>query len=202
MSRKRIQKEIENFPKNMEEYNLKYKIVLLDAPTSHAISTTIHLGILDKNTNLIIKLYCSHDYPFKSPEVLVYNNNKNSFMKFDRWSAHISQNINKQKKSDKYISLMFSIISKPILNRLWKYDPTSNNCICLCCESITCSNKWGPGLKLSNILFEYITLRDYSVYTSKLMQRLIMRLFNNERWVMPDDIILHIIQLCDFNSFM
>ena len=198
MSKKRITKEIENFPKIMEEHNLLYKIVLLDEYPSRAINTTIPIGILDKNNNLIMKLYCSSDYPFKPPTCLVYNNNTNSFMQFNRWSAHISQNINKQKQSDKYISLIFSIISKPILDRFWKYDPTDNKCICLCCESLTCYNKWSPGLTLSNILFEYIALRNYSLYTSKLMGRLISRLFNNERWILSDDIILHIIQLCNF----
>lgn len=74
MARKRIQKEIENFSQNMEEYNLKYNVVLLDniIDTEFSINNNklIKIGLLDKNNNLIMKLYCLHDYPFKSPKLV------------------------------------------------------------------------------------------------------------------------------------
>ena len=198
MAQKRIKKEIENFPQNMEEYNLKYNVVLLDniIDTEFSINKNkfIKIGVLDKNNNLIMKLFCLHDYPFKSPEVLI--NDNNYFIKYTRWAASISERVNRLPEFDKYLSWMFSINSKPTLNNIWKYNPALNKSLCLCCESITCSNKWNPALTLYKVVLEYIAFRYYSLYTSKLMQRLIRRLFNNERWILPDDIIIYIVEFC------
>jgi len=205
MAQKRIQKEIDNFSQNMEEYNLKYKIVLLDniidTDSCNINNKFIKIGLLDKNNNLIMKLFCLHHYPFKSPEVLInqnfhnYNNN-DYFIKYTRWAASISERVNRLSEFDKYLSWIFSINSKPTLNNIWKYNPDLNKSLCLCCESITCSNKWSPALTLYKVVLEYVAFRDYSLYSSKLMRRLIRRLFNNERWILPDDIILYIVKFC------
>jgi len=201
MFKKRIMNEInKKFPETMRIHNLLYKIVLLDDPIVWSSNDNMfQLGIIDKHNTLILKLWCNNNYPFKPPIVQV-NIHSNLFIKYDKWSSNISKNTNKiveknvEKNIDNYfMAWAFANINKPEFADRWKFIPSSNNC--LCCESITCSGNWGPGIMLSDILLEYIIRRDFSIYSSKLMQRRIFSLFCNDKWILPDDIILYILNI-------
>ena len=64
---------------------------------------------------------------------------------------------------------------------------------CLCCESVICGKNWSPAVIMCDILGEYVTRRDFKNNCGRLMQRLISRIFNNDRWIIPDEIIMEII---------
>ena len=197
MLKRRVFNEINKiFPESMQKYNLLYKIALLDDPGSYDINNGILIGIIDKNNNLILKMWCKNEYPFHQPTVNVikyYDIYHDAFIKYDIWAGNISKKMNKPKNysCDYYMAWAFANISKPELANKWKIIPSFKNC--LCCESITCSNNWVPKYTLVDILIEYITHRDFSIYSSKLMQRQINRVFNNDKWILPNDIILHIL---------
>jgi len=199
MLKRRVFNEINKiFPESMQKYNLLYKIVLLDDPGSYDINNGINngilIGIIDKNNNLILKMWCKNEYPFHPPTVHVnkfikYND---AFIKYDIWAGNISKKMNNENSScDYFMAWAFANISKPEFANQWNFIPSFKNC--LCCESITCSNNWAPKYTLVDILIEYITRRDFSIYSSKLIQRQICRVFNNDKWVLPNDIILHIL---------
>ena len=146
------------------------------------------IGIINNKTNNIeLEIIIPTDYPFKSPNVLVQKHIQN-FGGYSKWLSTIIY----RKNCDLFTAWIFSIIRRPKLSIYWKAVPNKNTC--LCCESICCSNNWSPGHSMCDILAEYVIYRDFNINTGALMQRWIAPIFNNDRWCLPDDIILLIIK--------
>ena len=195
---KRILKEIVKFPEIMKKLDWLYKIVLLEETSK----TMPCVGIIDKNNTIILKLYCLSEYPFRPPAINVNINGGDRFIKYDKWLRDIMQantKNNKIKNCDYFLAWVFTIIRKPYMADTWSFIPNYSVTPCLCCESIICSDKWSPGKQFADILIEYIGRRDFSIHCSKLMQRWITPIFNNDRWILPDEIILHILKIFNEN---
>lgn len=122
-----------------------------------------------------------------------------TYTKYDRWSTNIIKgptglrNAAKHLTNDQlFYAWAFSIIRRPKLLHYWRgIIPTRDDC--LCCESVICSKNWSPAIIMCDILGEYVTRRDFKINCGRLTQRLIHRIFNNDRWVIPDELILEII---------
>jgi hypothetical protein len=119
--------------------------------------------------------------------------------KYDRWSTNIIQRqkglrplIKRLTNDELFYAWAFSIIRRPELLLYWSgIIPTRDDC--LCCESLICGKNWNPSIIMCDVLGEYVTRRDFKINCGKVMQRLIHRIFNNDRWVIPDEIIMLII---------
>ena len=66
---------------------------------------------------------------------------------------------------------------------------------CLCCNNFTCPAQWSPSITMGHLICEYVTRNDFKVYCGKLQQKSIISIFNNEKWCIPDDIIMYIINV-------
>ena len=155
------------------------------------------INLITSNIELIFNI--EKNFPFIPPLVVVrenkYFNNKNNYYEesYERWNKGL---INYYKNGtynydDKRYSLlnkiyknayMFSIIKNPKLIKFWNKKEFNVN-RCLCCESLTCSNKWAPNIFLSDLLGEYLTRKYFKTYCSSLNQRIINKIFCNDKWI-------------------
>ena len=126
--------------------------------------------------------------------------NKDKLENYDQWSRNIydgfgtkSFRICSLNYCNFFLAWAFSLIYKPLLAPYWKFIPSNKNDHCLCCESITCPNNWSPSITISHILMEFIARRNFSINCSPLIQRWIKPIFDNDRWSLPEDVILLII---------
>ena len=210
---KRILHELHNkIPEKMLDLNLNHKFTFVSLDTD---IVSKEYGIVNTKTDLVeLKIIIPSDYPFKPPSVFVTKDNHTppyptviplsicNFpnIKYDKWSVSIIHGNNPYKNCglasdcDLFSAWAFSIIRRPTLLRYW-HGNIPNKKDCLCCQSIICSNNWSPSKMLSDILAEYVTRRDFKINCRPLMQRWIGVIFNNDRWVIPDDIILKIVKM-------
>ena len=197
---KRILNELNNkIPEKLEELDLynKFYFAQLDY---HIIPNEI--GIINKLTNEIeLKLIIPQYYPFKPPAVYIESNNANNNANnnYNMWLSRIlykpfNKKMSNLQTEDIFLAWIFSVIRRPKLAYIWGNIPTMNTC--LCCNSITCSDKWIPSNMLTSILVEYITHNDLRVNCKPLMNRYISSIFKNDRWVIPDDILYKISEHC------
>ena len=205
MSSKRISVEInKRFPEVMNKLGLSFELNQFE-PDRQKKELSIYSSINNKE---FLQFTIPSDYPFKPPSVFVIENyyNTGPYFKYNsipyhKWSVSI-MDLNRFGykpivNCDYFIAWVFSIIRRPYLAYIWKFIPSNNikENPCLCCESILCSNKWGPGVLISDILLEYIGRKDFNVNCSRLMQRWIKPIFDNEKWILPAEIILIIIEM-------
>ena len=189
---KRILYELHNkIPEKLAELDLVDKFTFV-ALGSDIISKEI--AIINKKTDIIeLKIVIPSDYPFKPPFVIVVGKGGLHNIKYDYWSGAIMRRVTQEPEYDLFIAWAFSVIRRPELIRYWR-DSIPNWHDCLCCKSITCANNWSPSIMMSDILGEYVVIRDFKINCGRLMQRWIGQIFNNDRWIIPDDLILHIIK--------
>ena len=214
---KRILYELHNqIPEKMLHLNFNDKFYFI-ALGNDIVSKQI--GVINKKTNLVeLKIVISSHYPFQPPSVFVTNDNDNAShnhvlsystvipltiaspptIKYNKWCVSILHN-NYDKKcainsmSNIFLAWAFCIIKRPLLFRYWYGNiPNINNC--LFCQSIMSSNNWCSHVMMIDILAEYVTRRDFKINCAPLMQRWISPIFNNNIWVIPDDIILEIVK--------
>ena len=197
MALKRLDREITKvFPNKMNETLLPYKLAYFDVPscTSNIIA---EFSILE-NSKDILHLSIPSEYPFKPPTVWVPHTIANK--RYDRWSADLTGKIiklfnkNKTSAGNPFLAWIFSIIETPLYASGWKCVPFHLPLNCLCCESISCSGNWGPSHTIVDLLIEYLARRKFAIYCSPLWQKRISSIFNNDRWILPDDIIFNIVQ--------
>jgi ubiquitin-protein ligase len=185
MVAKRINNELMKFSEEISQYNINaecYEYKLSNCSANREVGIFL-------NKNMIVQLDIPNEYPFVPP--LVYVANNNLLEKYSKWSSKI---LNSESRDiDYFLAWTFSIIKNPKFKIAWKYIPDSNCNTCLCCDSITCRNNWTVYYRFSNILIEYLARRDFLSKCSLLHQRLIKRIFNNDNWNLPNDIILHIV---------
>ena len=209
---KRILYELHyKIPEKMLALNLNDKFYFIELGND---IVSKEIGVINKKTNLVeLKIVIPSDYPFKPPSVFVTNDNNtppystviplyigdSHNNKYDKWSVSIIHGNNYHRKRglgancDLFSAWAFCIIRRPTLLRYWRGN-IPNKKDCLCCQSIICSNNWSPSKILSDILAEYVTRKDFKINCRPLMQRWIGVIFNNDRWVIPDDIIFEIVK--------
>ena len=193
---KRILNELKNkIPEKMRDLDLDNKFTFVELGTD---IVSKEIGVINKKTDQIeLKIVIPPDYPFKPPLVHVMEDvvgfGVSPTIKYDYWSGSIIRRITQEPEYDLFLAWTFSVIRRPELIRYWRgIIPNRNDC--LCCESITCRNNWSPSIMMSDILCEYVVRRDFKINCGPLTQRWISPIFNNDRWVIPDDLILHIIK--------
>lgn len=185
MVAKRINNELMKFSEEISQYNINaecYEYKLTNSSAKREVGIFV-------NKNRIIHLDIPNEYPFIPP--LVYVANNNLLEKYSKWSSKILNN--RTEEVDYFLAWAFSIIKNPKFKFTWKYIPNGNCNTCLCCDSIICHNNWTAYYRFSTILIEYLARRSFLSNCSRLQQKLIKRIFNNENWNLPDDIILHIV---------
>ena len=197
MSQKRIHNEMKRFPQTMATLNMNASLYELDG---YDFNPPCHFGVFNKDKKLL-QLTIPSEYPFKPPKVSIMN--KDKLENYDQWSRNIYDGFGPKSfrissnsffnDCDFFLAWAFSLIYKPQLAPYWKFIPSKKNDHCLCCESITCSNNWSPSKTISDILMEFIARRNFSINCSPLMQRWIKPIFDNDRWSLPEDVILLII---------
>jgi ubiquitin-protein ligase len=199
MSLKRLNREIMKvFPDKMRETSLLYELSRFDSEkNSNAIA---ELSIENHHPTLgrreVLHLSIPAQYPFRPPTIWVPNKIANK--RYDRWSTDLTGQIiksfNKTTDSSAFLAWAFSIIEIPMFASGWRNVPFKLPLNCLCCESITCSGNWTPSFTIADILIEYLARKKFALYCSPLWQKRILPIFNNDRWVLPDDIVFSIIQ--------
>ena len=179
-------------------------------------------ALVNNNNNLEeIYLFISMEYPFKPPYVELSSTIVNNFK-----LINISHKMRKEHThfpTSQYqkwcgiclkqciielnviqLAWFFTLIKYPSEGKAWQVCPDNINC--LCCESILCGNKWSPAYTLYDICNEYILRKTFFIYTSRLMQKnmknILKNLFCNDRWNIPDDLILYILSLCHSNPLI
>ena len=68
-----------------------------------------------------------------------------------------------------------------------------NNKTCLCCQSLTCGNRWNPSVHMFMVFNEYIFNKNIEKYLRPIYRVYFEKIFRNDKWNLSDDIILHII---------
>lgn len=186
------------FPKNMIDLSTHYNLAFLSQDTDFTNSDYITLSVDVYNTYcstfkqlFTINLY--NTYPFKAPAPWI--NTKYSKKSYNRWCADITTTINKRdflSSTNILIASFFSIDMNTTLYKKFTNIPVKFPIPCLCCESITCPQKWNAACQIKQVIEEYLFNKKFLFFTSPIGLKLIMPIFYNERWNIPEDILLHI----------
>jgi len=167
-----------------------------------------------------ICLYINYEYPFKAPDVEIapgiidkfsqinlQNNGLNAGTygrqtnKYSRWCSVCLKNSRIETSIIKR-AWFFTLILYKEVAKVWHICPDKD--VCLCCQSIICGKNWSPAYTMYDVCNEYILRKTFYIFTSKLIQKrigsLFQNLFSNERWDIPEDIILHILSFCHSNK--
>ena len=193
MSYKRIFNELNNkIPEMLRNYdlnNLFYAIQCDDNIVPKKIS------IVNKKTKQVEIIFVLPDcYPFKPPNLSIFNS-QNTFygVSYSNWNSRIVDHyrIPRMYKPNIDLAWYFTIIRRPQLFKFWHGIPNKNDC--LCCNNFTCPAQWSPSITMGHIICEYVTRNNFKIYCGKLQQKSMISIFNNEKWCIPDDIIMHII---------
>jgi len=190
MGSKRIINEVnKNFPATMEKYDLSFSLCYVNSETIPNA-----LVICNVHGRVIFRINCSDYYPFKAPMILINAEPEtgtcslsDNFMSYNYWL----RNIIKPSTTNYFNAWFFTILAYPQLKSRWSTAPESSfKNSCLCCNSTTCSHNWHPSITIGDIFLEYFIRRKFKSLCSPLMQRYINSIFDNDRWSLPDDIIL------------
>lgn len=188
---KRILNELHNLvPKKMKNYNLSnnYKFIELG---NDIIPKNI--GIINLLTKkLEIKIYIKDFYPFNPPLIYILDDkSQNSYLEYSAWTKQI---ISKKNLSDENIltAWFFTNIYKPQFFSFWK-SKIPNSYTCLCCNSFSCKENWIPQNNLIDILCEYLIFKTFDKFSSSLLLKQIYSIFNNNNWILPNEIIFKIL---------
>ena len=68
-----------------------------------------------------------------------------------------------------------------------------DNKTCLCCESLLCGNNWNPSVHIFMLFNECVFKNNMKKYLKPLYRVYFEKIFKNDKWNIPDDILLHII---------
>lgn len=177
---KRLSREIDKtFPELVEKYNTDYRLSITDySENSISISSNRY------NCNVILQL--PPQYPFKPPKIILSNLSNQSY---EYWCSKI---LNKKDDYTIFKGSVLTYIAMPTLLGITK-KPLDNK-MCLCCESITCQSRWSPAHNIFTVFNECVYYKNIEHYLQPKYIRFFDHLFKNERWCLPDDIILTIIE--------
>jgi len=190
---KRINNEINRkFPKNIDDLSIPYKFSFINSHTDFSNTNNIQLSIDIYNKHLFI-ISLRNTYPFTPPTVWI--NTKYGTKSYNNWCANTTNTINNRhflSSTNILLAAFFSVDINTTLYKHLKNIPIKIPMNCLCCESITCPGKWNPGCQIKHVIEEYMFNKKFLFFTSPIGLKLIMPIFYNDRWNIPDDILLHI----------
>ena len=190
MSQKRILKELSLIDKLIEEYLPNFSVYQI----GHTDKIE-NLGLFSKNGELLLEIKLNDSYPFRVPDLLIPYSNY--YKKYEIWCSKIINfyNLNSsisefnEKLLNAYI---FTHINIPIANKYFDQVPTNKTC--LCCNSLTCGHKWSPSCRIFDLCMEFKCIKTFETYLKPQTYKIIKKIFNNEKWIITDDIQLHILK--------
>jgi len=189
---KRISNEIKFFKLSQSNYKLQIIEDNLDNFNTKSIE-------LLKNNKLKILFKISNQYPFRAPYVYIPKNN--NLIEYNRWNVNNGFNINnyieKFNLTEFDLLLIWLFIITQNSNLLYKLPKFSITIPqeCFCCSSILCNDKWHPNFRLTDIFIEYYLRNQFfTIIKSQLTIKYIKVIFNNDKWDLSQDIILHILK--------
>lgn len=182
---KRILRELtKTFPENVRENQLDYSLAVCETigdKKNHINNITLE----SKRYNCTICLHLKDDYPFKPPTISL---NTNSNTSYSYWCSRILKN---QTNYNIFISYVFSCINMKVLTGIEKN--ILDNKTCLCCQSLTCGNRWNPSVHIFMIFNECIFNNNIKKYLRPIYRVYFEKIFRNDKWNLSDDVLLHII---------
>ena len=176
LSLKRITKEVANindkeyiehstYSKEFKNYLSSLTIFLTEINTD--ISSN-HLVIREKD-KLLLELNIPQTYPFKSYNVVNYNNN-NGLCYYKYMNNMYAKIANYDKNVYKFFyKCLYNC--EPYFLMLEKYD-------CYCCSSIMCSNLWCPAYTFINIILEHLEIRFIERYSSLVSYKYLTSIYS------------------------
>lgn len=181
---KRILRELtKTFPEHVKNDELDYTLSVnqtIGNKSNHINNITLE----SKKYRCKITMHLKDEYPFKPPSLTLNNTNTS----YSYWCSVI---LHSQDNYKIFMSYVLSIISMKVTTGINKFVP--NNKICLCCESLICGNRWSPGIHIFMVFNEFVFNSNLKKYLNPLYEKYFNMIFRNDRWNIPDDIILHII---------
>ncbi len=181
---KRILRELtKTFPENVKENDLDYTLAV-----NQSIGTKPNhinnLYLYSEKYNCKLSMHLTDDYPFKPPTITLNSTNTS----YSYWCSRILQ------EKDNYsifASYIFSCINMKVLTGIKKNVP--DNKTCLCCESLLCGNNWNPGINIFMLFNECVFKNNMKKYLKPIYRIYFEKIFKNDKWNLPDDILLHIV---------
>ena len=190
---KRINNEINRkFPKNVLDLSIPYTFSFTSSNIDFTNIDNIQVSI-DVYNNSLFTMTLTNRYPFIAPNVWI--STKYGVKNYNRWCADITSIINRRNFLSTTNILLASFFSIDINTKLFKRFiniPTSIPINCLCCNSVICPQIWNPGCQIKDIIEEFIFNKKFLFYTSELGIKLLMPIFYNDKWNIPEDILIHI----------
>ena len=193
MSYKRILNELNNkIPEMLKNYDLDNLFCAIQCDNNIVPKK---ISIVNKKTEQVEIIFdLPNSYPFKPPNLTIYNS-QNTFygVSYNNWNAKIIDHYANSRIfiPNNDLAWYFTIIRRPQLFKFWYGVPNKKDC--LCCNNFTCPSQWSPSITMGHLICEYVTRNDFKIYCGKLQQKCMFGIFNNEKWTIPDDIILYII---------
>ena len=190
---KRINNEINRkFMKNIVDLSIPYTFSLTTNEFNFNNSNNVKFCVDLYNKQLFsIDIY--NTYPFTPPTAWITT--KYGEKNFNRWCADITSIVNIRhylSTTNILLAAFFSIDINTTLYKGFTNIPIKFPIYCLCCNSILCPNKWNPACQLKDIIEEFVFNKKFLFYTSQLGIKLLMPIFYNDKWNIPEDILLHI----------
>jgi len=190
---KRINNEINRkFPKTIKDLSIPYQFSFINSDIDFTNTNQIQISV-DLYNKQLFTITFTNTYPFTPPRPWIHS--KYGFKNYNRWCGDVTGIINTRSflsSTSILIASFFSIDMNTTLYKNFKNIPIKLPIPCLCCESITCPGKWNPGCQIKQVIEEYMFNKKFLFFTSPIGLKLIMPIFYNERWNIPEDILLHI----------
>ena len=190
---KRINNEINRkFPKNIIDLSIPYQFSFINSDIDFTNTNQIQISV-DLYSKQLFTVTLTNTYPFTPPSPWIHT--KYGIKNYNRWCGSVTEIINTRSflsSTNILIAAFFSIDINTTLYKNFKNTPIKIPIPCLCCESIICPNKWNPSCQIKYIIEEYMFNKKFLFFTSPIGLKLIMPIFYNERWNIPEDILLHI----------
>jgi len=207
MSQKRISRELILFDESIKKHKLNFSISQIGyEPTINKV------GLFSKNNVLLLEIILNTSYPFKAPNLIIPSVNKRytnpetyyfdyTYTKYAMWCSKIikqpnnrlsSIDYNEKECNEKLLNAyIFTYIRNPLASKFLSFIPS--NTTCLCCQSLTCGHKWSPSCKIFDLCIEFLSIKTFETYLKPQTYRQITKIFNNDRWIIPEEIQLHIL---------
>ena len=183
-SQKRIIRELtKTYPEYMQLYNIDYSLVIINEDSENKIN---QIGLVSPKNELKLVINLSKEYPFKPPSLQLEVNNTS--LSYTKWLSKI---IDKNTNDELLLAYIFTIINIPISRKYFKHIPHSKEC--LCCSSLTCSATWSPKINIFDLTIEYLSRKKLELFLKPLMQKYLSKIFENDKWVLNEDLIFYIL---------
>ena len=156
-------------------------------PMEDKLNIINNLTIHSKHYECGICVHLSDGYPFNPPKISF--NSSTTTLSYSYWCSQILKN---KDNYSIFISYIFTSIYMKTLEGIKKIIPDNNTC--LCCESYICGNRWNPSINLFMVFNECVFRKNILKFLKPIYKIYFMKLFKNDMWNLPDDLIMYIIE--------